>query len=196
MEKTFSKKVNLSAVIFIIFVLILLVLGIWFYSNTFIDTTIANSNVAINNINTNIFINNPTKTPFKLGDYYVRSSETTLDDEINSTDYRISFLEDNTFTAYISWGNNISGTYNISDDNIINCTVYNFWSEYSPNQDTYAEISFKINSVTEIEVTDASEYYTIKTTNLSENGNSWILTDEDKDMTLGIKNGLKFILFN
>lgn len=183
----------------------------WFYYNNLIDntnnTTItnsniaindinANSNVAINNINTDISSNNSTEVSFKLGNHYVQSNETIIDDGINSTDCRISFLEDNIFTAYISWGNNISGTYNISDDNIINCTVDNFWGEYSPNQETYAKISFKMNSDTEIEVIDASEYYTIKDTNLSENGNDWLLTDEDKDMPLGIKKGLRFVLFD
>ena len=215
MDEKKSIKVSLSTVIciFIIFVLILIILGMWFYYNNLIEntnnTTITNSdsniainntnadsNVAINNTNNDISSNNSTEVSFKLGNHYVQSNETPLDDGINSTDCSISFLEDNTFTAYIGWGNNISGTYNISGDNIINCTVDNSWGEYSPNQETYAEISFKMNSDTEIEVIAASEYYTIKSTNLNENGNGWILTDEDKDMPLGIeiKKGIKFVL--
>lgn len=199
-KKTIRVRLSTLIFIFIIFILLLVIFGMWFYYNNLNykpnNSTITNSdsNIATNNTNTNISNNNiSTENSFKLGNHYVQSDETPLNDGINTSDCEISFLENNTFTAYIGWGNAISGTYKISDDNIIECTVNTAWGEYSPKQETYAKFSFKINSNSEIEILDASEFYQVKVTNLNESG-QWVLTDENKDMSLGIEKGIKFVL--
>lgn len=147
---------------------------------------------ANNEINSNVD-DNSSLNQIKLGKYYIQSSETPLDEGVDTSDCNISFLENNKFEAYIGWGHSISGTYSISDNNIIKCLINSFKGELSPEQNTYAEISFKINDNTEIEVINASETYNIKVTSIDNDGNT-IITNEDKEMLLSIKKGIKFVL--
>jgi len=125
--------------------------------------------------------------------YIIEVNKDLLGEETLAGDETIKFLNDNTFSAYKGWGNSIHGTYSIND-NIINCIITSSSGEYSPKQKTYAKLSFKILDNATLEIIEASETYKIKTTMLSDDGN-WILTDEDKNMTLSpfIK-GIKFHL--
>lgn len=204
-----DKKVNLSTIIliFIIFILLIVIFGMWYHYNNLNDeannTTITNSasNIAISNTNTGISNNGSAENSFKSGNYHIQFDEELLGeefessgDEIKGCDYEISFLENNEFTAYMNFGNNISGSYSISNNNIITCTANNFYGEYSPEQEISTTISFKINSNSEIEIVNVPESYKIKTADLNDSG-EWALTDEDKDMYLWpLVKGIKFVL--
>ncbi len=192
-----QRNIHLSTLILVIFILLLVIFGMWFYYNNpknhYNNTAENPSNVPTTNTVINISNNISTENSFKLGSHYVQSVETPLDDGADTLDCEISFWEDNTFTSYVGWGCAVSGTYKVSSNNMIECTIDTYWSEFSPKQDTYAKISFIMNNNSEIEILDASEFYKVKLSNLDESGN-WILTDEDKDMPLNLKKGIKFNL--
>ena len=106
-------------------------------------------------------------------------------------DHEVSFLEDNTFSIYMSWGNSIKGTYTVSND-IINCIITSAVGEYSPEQETTGKISFKIINNSEIEIIDVPETYTIKVSEITDSG--WVLTDETTEMRFWpLVEGIKFV---
>lgn len=77
-------------------------------------------------------------------------------------------------------------------ENIINCIVTSARGEYSPLQKIEGKISFKINSDSEIEITDIPESYTIRISSTSAEG--WVLTDETKEMGFWpLVKGIKFV---
>lgn len=192
MEEKREIKVRLSTVVYLFIILVLLVsLGVVYYLGFVKDDN--TNNMLADEETTEINENKTGTNQMKLGKHYIQSNETPLDDELNTIDCDISFLENNKFNAYIGWGNSVSGTYTIIVNNIVKCLINSAKGEYSPEQDTYAEISFKINSNSEIEVIGASETYMIKLTDLDENGN-YIITNEDKKMPLEITKGIKYIL--
>lgn len=77
----------------------------------------------------------------------------------------------------MNFGNSIEGSYTISN-NIINCIITSASGEYSPTQKIEGKNSFKINSDSEIEITDIPESYTIRTSETSPEGLG--LTDNTK----------------
>lgn len=131
------------------------------------------------------------KTNFTIGEYSIQVDKSILDDtEDTAGDGAIEFLEDNTFNAYMGFGNGILGTYTVSD-NKIDCIADTSYGEYGPNQKINASMSFKINSKSEIELIDTSETYQIKIVDIPNN----TLTNETKDMYLWpFVKGIKFIL--
>ena len=131
------------------------------------------------------------KANFTMGEYSIQIDKSILDDtEGIAEDESIEFLEGNTFNAYTGFGNCISGTYTVSDSKI-DCIANTFHSEYGPNQEINASMSFKINNKSEIELIGTSETYQIKIVDIPNN----TLTNETKDMSLWpFVKGIKFIL--
>lgn len=206
-------KVNLSTVIFmfIIFILIVVIFGMWYYYNVIKDNNLDNnksdsveaSNIAknedssFNNIaseNSNENNSHEDLLNIKLGSYVVKPDKNILGDISDiSGEENIKFSENNKFSAYIGFGNGFSGTYNISEQNIINCNITTFVGEYGPDQKVTGSLTFKINDASTIEVVDASESIKIQISNLTDNG--WTLSDEYKDLSLiPFVKGIKFII--
>lgn len=148
-----------------------------------------------NNYNSNMITNNidevgESKSYFTVGEYSIQVDNSILKEDDPVGDESIEFLDNNKFNSYIGFGNGISGTYTVSN-NEINCTADTFYSEYGPQQKINASIYFKINSDSEIEIIDTTESYKIKVVDILNN----TLTDETKDMSLWpFINGVKFIL--
>ncbi|MDO5556147.1 MAG: hypothetical protein Q4G09_05925 [Clostridia bacterium] len=64
--------------------------------------------------------------------------------------------------------------------------------EYSQTQEINEKISFKINSDSEIEIIDIPEFYTIRTSQISDVG--WVLEDETKEMKFWpLVKGIKYV---
>lgn len=202
MEEKKSIKVSLGTVICMVIILILVFALIIVYyfgfvadknkielsnTNPTLDTNVNNNNVSTDN-----------KIPFEPANYVIQFDANLLGEEyeaagneIKGCDYEISFLDDNKFTAYMNFGNFIEGSYTISN-NIINCIVTSARGEYSPLQKIEGKISFKINSDSEIEITDIPESYTIRISSTSAEG--WVLTDETKEMGFWpLVKGIKFV---
>ncbi len=141
-------------------------------------TTVLNSNETKSDDETkieNIYPN------FNYGCYGISENSNMLNEDTYMGDFdeNIEFFTDNTFAAYLGWGNAASGTFNISND-IITCEINDFWSEYSPHQETSAKILFKIIDANNIQIIDASETYIIHIVDII----SKTLTSETKKMTL------------
>ena len=115
---------------------------------------------------------------FNIGSYNIQIDDSILVQEGAEGDESIEFSGNNTFNAYLGFGNSISGSYTISN-NEINCIADTFYSEYGPNQKITASLTFKINSDSEIEIINTSEKYEIKVVDILNNS----LTDETKDMS-------------
>jgi len=201
-------KVSLGTVIcmFIILILIFALIVVYYFgfiadknitdnsNNKVLNTNSNNSNENISNT-----ISNNNTIEFKPSNYAIQFDADLLGEEfkqagneIKGCDYEISFLENNTFIAYMNFGNSIEGTYSISNDNKINCIITSASGEYSPKQEVSGRISFKINSNSEIEILDIPEFYTIKTSTSTESG--WVLTDETKEMAFWpLVEGIKFM---
>lgn len=189
MEKNKSGKASLGIVIIILILIIALMIMYYF-------RVVNNKNKVdkSNNINTNNYVANENKNSvntdntinFKPDNYIIQFDTDLLGEEfeeagneIKECNYEISFLNNNEFNIYMGFGNSVEGTYTI-DNNIINCKLTSISGEYSPSQEINGEISFKINSDSEIEIIDIPEFYTIRTSEAGENG--WVLTDETKEM--------------
>lgn len=189
MEKNKSGKASLGIVIIILILIIALMIMYYF---GFVNNK--NKDDKSNNINTNNYVANENKNSvntdntinFKPDNYIIQFDADLLGEEfeeagneIKECNYEISFLNNNEFNIYMGFGNSVEGTYTI-DNNIINCKLTSISGEYSPSQEINGEISFKINSDSEIEIIDIPEFYTIRTSEAGENG--WVLTDETKEM--------------
>lgn len=192
MNENKSTKVSLGMVTCIVIILILIIALMIMYYFGVVD----NKNKAdkSNNVNTNNYVANENKNNintdntinFKPDNYIIKFDADLLGEEfeesgneIKECNYEISFLNNNEFNIYMGFGNSVEGTYTI-DNNIINCKLTSLNGEYSPSQEINGEISFKINSDSEIEIIDIPEFYTIRTSEAGENG--WVLTDETKEM--------------
>ena len=131
----------------------------------------------------------------KLGTYNIQIDKSIIDEDsyIGANDENIEFSDDNKFEAYIGEGAIIAGKYSISD-NIVNCTIETFESEYTPEQKVTGRISFKIVDDSTIEIASVSETIKIETGTLDENG-KWVLSGEYKDLYLSpFVEGIKFVL--
>lgn len=208
MDNNGKIRVNLSTVIFmfIIFVLIVVIFGMWYYYNVIKDYNLDNnksdsveaSNIAKNedsSLNNIASENNAHESlvNIKLGSYVVKPDKNILGDISDiSGEENITFSEDNKFSAYIGFGNTVAGNYTITDENIINCTIDTFVGEYSPEQKTSGNITLKIIDDSTVEVIDVSESVDIRMSELT--NDSWSLTDEHKDIGLRpFEKGVKFV---
>lgn len=180
-----KKIINLSMMIFIIIALFLVTLT---GCNQNSDQDSAKNNEIINSTDNDSSEEN---LNFTTGDYYIQIDTSILKETDGVVgDESIEFLDNNTFNAYTGFGNGISGTYTISN-NKIDCIADTFYSEYGPNQEINALLSFKINSESEIEIINTSESYEINIVDIPNNS----LTDETKDMSLWpFVKGIKFSL--
>ena len=89
------------------------------------------------------------------------SEFTEAGSEIKDCNYEIAFLEDNRFSIYMGFGNLVEGTYEIVNNDMINCKVTSAYGEYSPKQQVNGEISFKINNENELQILEIPETYKI-----------------------------------
>ncbi len=121
------------------------------------------------------------------------SEFTEAGSEIKDCNYEIAFLEDNRFSIYMGFGNLVEGTYEIVNNDMINCKVTSAYGEYSPKQQVNGEISFKINNENELQILEIPETYVI---NITENKDGkWVLTDETKEMEYWpLVKGIKYTL--
>ena len=176
------KNKSLKTALYIVLSTIVLSIVVYFIYNLYNKDKINDNEINNSNLGSSKF----------SGTYLIEVDTYLLGEDHMVEDANINFFNDNKFTAYLSWGKNLHGNY-IINDNIINCTVTSFSSEYSPEQKTEATISFEVLNDSTIKVLEASETYRIKTTMLS-NG-TWVLTDDDKDFYLfPFFKGIKFNL--
>ena len=166
-------KKNLLFICTIVFLCLLILCGC--SSNKPTNTSIILNNVTDIEPEQKLFLN------FKYGSYIIGQNENLLNEDnyIGDFEENIEFFHDNTFAAYIGWGNAISGTFEVSDDTIT-CIVNKFWGEYSPDQEVNAYINFKILDSGVIKISEASETYTIHIVDVV----SRTLLDETKEMYL------------
>lgn len=166
-------------------------------TNSTLDVNVNNSNKNLSNVN-NSNVSTDNKTQFKTGTYIIQFDANLLGEEyetagneIKGCDYEFSFLDNNEFSAYMNWGNSIYGSYTVSN-NIINCIITSTSGDNAATQKIEGKISFKINSDSEIEITDITESYTIRVSDISDEG--WVLTDETKEMSFWpLVKGIKFV---
>ena len=118
---------------------------------------------------------------FPNAKYIINVNTDLLGEDSSASDETIEFLDENKFRAYVGWGNNVFGTYTITN-NTINCTITSFSGEYSPEQKTNAQITFEVVDNSTIKILSASKTYKVKISTLIDG--SWTLTDQDKDMFL------------
>ncbi len=128
--------------------------------------------------------------------YVIQFDENLLGSEFTeagSEIKEIAFLEDNRFSIYMGFGNLVEGTYEIVNNDMINCKVTSAYGEYSPKQQVNGEISFKINNENELQILEIPETYVI---NITENKDGkWVLTDETKEMEYWpLVKGIKYTL--
>lgn len=136
---------------------------------------------------------------FTEGDYVIEFNETLLGDEyktagneIKDCDYNISF-KDGKFTAYMNFGNSVGGTYSVSGDGVVLCSLKTAIGEYSPEQSIKGEISFKVISESKIKILSAPDSYDIKISELKDG--KWVLTNEEKSLGFWpLVNGIEFKL--
>lgn len=156
-------KISLGTLIciFIIFILIFIILGMWYYYNN-IDT---NNNTLNNNISNNNMINNEsnenTETiinnignitdtenttiyPIQIGTFFIFDVPPTLTEEFGHyyDDTGIILYENNTFKISIEEGSSITGKYNING-NILTCIATNLQDNNDNLQKINAEFTFK-----------------------------------------------------
>jgi len=202
MDENKSVKISLGMFIFMFIILILIIAVILVYYFRVMadqDEVKQENNPApistnTNNSNEN---NNDNTIEFEPATYKIQFDASLLEDisepygnELTEWDHEISFLENNTFSIYMSWGHSIKGTYTVSND-IINCIITSAVGEYSPEQETTGKISFKIINNSEIEIIDVPETYTIKVSEITDSG--WVLTDETTEMRFWpLVEGIKF----
>lgn len=107
-------------------------------------------------------------------------------------DEQIVFYENGTFSAYLGWGMNISGTYNKENNNIY-CDANKFFADNMPDQTITASIYFKIIDESTIEIINTSKEFIIRPGDLINN----TLTNEEKEMSLHpFVKGIKFLKQN
>jgi len=136
---------------------------------------------------------------FTEGDYLIEFNEDLLGDEyktagneIKGCDYKLSF-KNGKFTVDMNFGNSVGGTYSVSGDGVVLCSLKTAEGEYSPEQNIKGEISFKVVSGSKIKILSAPDSYDIKITELK-NG-EWVLTSEEKSLGLWpLVNGIEFKL--
>lgn len=183
-----KKIINFSIILLLITVLFLVSLtGCGQNNNGNTNTSVQENQVVSSPDNSN-------EIKLKLGSYVVQPDEKILGDITDIMgDEDITFSENNKFDAYIGFGNNVSGTYSISDPNTINCTITSFVGEYSPEQKVDGSMTFKIIDDSTIELVNASTTTKVQTTNLTDSG--WVLSGEYKDLSLRpFEKGIKFVL--
>ena len=199
-----SIKVSLDTIVclFIIYIMFLVVLGMYFYYNrdsiiqNYIENqpqtnlndnytmtqTITPKQTSNNNANINNTIENKADKKIVFGKYQIIPDKNILDKEyFEISDYGdeiIEFKDNNSFKAYLGWGNGILGAYTISNDEII-CTAKTFYSNNAPDQDINISFTFKIINNSEIEITKAPSSYTIHTVDFTTHS----LTNEIKEMS-------------
>ena len=173
MEEKKSTKINLSTLICILIILLLVavIIGMLFYYNK--GKTLPSKKIV-----------------FNYGTYTIDKNTALLSEvELLTADESIKFSDDNTFIIYTGWGYTVSGTYAITDGKIV-CTANKFISE-NTSQEVNFKIELKVNSDSEIEITNAPETYTIYTEDFINKK----LTDEIKEMPLSpLINGIKLKL--
>lgn len=155
-----------SVYLFIILFLIVVLVVVYYYgfvNNEDKDNQI--NNVSVENKSEGI---EDTNTEFKPAIYVIQFDEDLLGEEFKSAGgeikdckYEITFSADGKFNINTGFGNSVQGTYSVDRD-IIDCTLTALNGENSSMQSIDGEISFKINNDSELEITDASESYTIK----------------------------------
>lgn len=137
------------------------------------------------------------KGHFTTGEYKIEFNAELLgeqfseaENEIKGCDYRISFAENGNFSLDLGFSSTVYGVWAAEGEEVI-CTVNSYTSEYSPEQDTAAELTFKVVSQSELEVSAVSQGFTIYTTELTENG--YELTSEQKELEFWpIVKGIKY----
>lgn len=153
--------------------------------DNFEETSDISSNTQIpesNNNSSNTQVGENNNNPSKIsGTYIINVNTDLLGEDSSASDETIEFLDENKFRAYVGWGNNVFGTYTITN-NTINCTITSFSGEYSPEQKTNAQITFEVVDNSTIKILSASKTYKVKISTLIDG--SWTLTDQDKDMFL------------
>ena len=123
-------------------------------------------------------------TPFE-GVYVIAPDASLMDSQYYSDEIGESYIEfkkDNTFVAYLGFGNYIEGTYT-ADKDTVKCTANSFVGKYSPIQNISASITFSKTSNAIFVVKSASESYTVKTTNMNDAG-EWVFDGDTKEMPL------------
>lgn len=189
-------KINLVIAIFIVIIIAAIVLIMVHYLGL---APSKNNDEKVENT-TNQTENNTEQINLELLKYVIQFNENLLGnefaesgDEIKGCNYEIAFLENNKFSIYMNFGNVIEGTYEIVDNNIINCKVTSALGEYSPSQPIEGKITFKINSENELEIIEIPETYTINITEYKDE--KWVLTDETKEMVYWpLVKGIKYTL--
>lgn len=189
-------KINLVIAIFIVIIIVAIALIMVYYLGL-----IPNKDEKV--ANTSNQTENDTK-PINLesSKYVIQFNQNLLGnefaesgDEVKGCNYEIAFLENNKFSIYMNFGNIIEGTYEIVDNNIINCKVTSAFGEYSSNQPIEGKITFKINSENELEIIEIPETYIINITEYKDG--KWVLTNETKEMLYWpLVKGIKYVLDN
>ena len=146
------------------------------------EETENNSNSSVDDIISNIVSNYPTplEGTYVIAEDNSLTSSPNWDNELS--DSSITFHSDNTFIAYLGFGNTIDGTYTIKDDTIT-CKATSFTNEYSPIQNISVNFSFQKISDAILKVNSADSSYRVKTTNMNDDG-EWVYDGDTKDMPL------------
>ncbi len=98
--------------------------------------------------------------------YIIRDNKET---ELYETDMDadIFFLKDGSFSAYMTFGNYLSGKYELVNNQYI-CTISEFVGEYSPVQKTSGKIVFEIIDDSTLKVLESSNSCMLKTTKVTD----------------------------